>query len=469
MKIITFLSIVAATFAYKVSAKYIEEDVEYPYCSNTQNVVLVEDNVKLGYENGILCTIESMANSLERRGIGPGALPPPSPPEMGGPPPVPLSPPGMENLPSPSSLPGMGGPPSPPSPPDMGGPPSPPSPPPGMGGPPPPPSPPGIGGTPPPPPPGPGYGHVHRPGHKPGHGPGHEHGHGHGPGHKPGHEWTNYMEKIEIVDICPEEFAVKVEGKTYPEPIKVHYYSTTTETERAMNVVLPLGYDESKKYPVLYYLHGIFCDEDTMLVDPMGAMAIYQHLLDEQEAKEMIIVVPNQYAPAPGTEVPQVLDQSYYDGYDNFINDLVDNIMPYIEHHYSVLKGRENTAIYGFSFGGRNSIYIGYTRSDLFGYIGATSPAPGVTEAQDFTSYHKGLLQPEELVAEHPPIVSLISGGTNDTVVGTFPREYHELLEANHQKHVWYDIPGADHDLTAIKTGFYNYLKTVFGILNEKD
>jgi len=142
--------------------------------------------------------------------------------------------------------------------------------------------------------------------------------------------------------------------------------------------------------------------------------------------------------------------------------------MPYMEQHYSILKGRENTAIYGFSMGGRNSIYIGYTRSDLFGYVGATAPAPGVTEAQDMVSYHKGLLQPEELVAEYQPIVSLIAGGTNDTVVGTFPKEYHELLETNHQKHVWYEIPGADHDLTSITTGFYNFIKTLFGVLNEK-
>jgi len=276
----------------------------------------------------------------------------------------------------------------------------------------------------------------------------------------------SYMDKIHIDNICPEEMLVRRDDVTYPDYFKVHYYSTTTETERPMNIILPVGYDESKKYPVLYYLHGIMTDEDTMMEEPLGTIAISSNLLHEHKSKEMIIVVPNQYAPAPGTEVEPVLDQSYYDGYDNFINDLVNDIMPYMEEHYSIATGRENTAICGFSMGGRNALYIGYVRSDLFGWVGAFSPAPGITEATDMMSYHKGLLQPEELVAKYPPIVTMLSCGTSDTVVGTFPKEYHELLEQNKQEHVWYEIPEANHDLTAITTGLYNFIASVFGILN---
>jgi len=278
---------------------------------------------------------------------------------------------------------------------------------------------------------------------------------------------TDYMDKIQVVNLIPNEYMVKRENVTYPQPFKVYYNSTTTETERPMNIVLPNDYDETKQYPVLYYLHGIMCNEDTMLEEELGAVAIYTNLLEDQKAKDMIIVTPYQYAPAPGTAVPPALDQSHYDGYDNFINDLVNDIMPYMEEHYPILTGRENTAIYGFSMGGRNSIYIGYTRSDLFGYIGATSAAPGVVEAEDMFSYHKGLLQPEELVAEHKPIASIIACGTNDTVVGTFPMQYHEILENNNQKHVWYEIPGADHDNIAITTGYYNFISSIFGILDD--
>ncbi|OUM58186.1 carbohydrate esterase family 1 protein [Piromyces sp. E2] len=271
----------------------------------------------------------------------------------------------------------------------------------------------------------------------------------------------------EIENICPVEMISRKEGVEYPLYYTVQYYSQTTQSERPLNVVLPVGYNTSKKYPVLYYLHGIMGDENTMLEEPLGTIAIYQNLLQEKRTKEMIIVVPSQYAPAPGTEVPPSLTQPFYDGYDNFINDLVNDIMPYMEENYSIATGRENTAICGFSFGGRNSLYIGYVRSDLFGYVGAFSPAPGITEAQDMFSFHKGLLQPEQLVAENPPIVTMLSCGTNDTVVGTFPKEYHEILEQNNQKHIWYEIPDADHDLTAITTSYYNFMDSVFGILDE--
>ena len=48
--------------------------------------------------------------------------------------------------------------------------------------------------------------------------------------------------------------------------------------------------------------------------------------------------------------------------YDNFINDLTTDLMPFIEGSFSVAKGRENTAITGFSMGGRESLFIGSGR-----------------------------------------------------------------------------------------------------------
>jgi len=234
-----------------------------------------------------------------------------------------------------------------------------------------------------------------------------------------------------------------------------------------MNVILPVGYDESKKYPVMYYLHGIMWDEDTMLDEKFGTISIYTNLLNQGLTKEMIIVLPNEYAPAPGTAVEPSFDQSYYDGYDNFINDLINDIMPYMEKNYSIATGRENTAISGFSMGGRNSLYIAYSRPDLFGYVGSFSPAPGIFEADDQNGHQDGLMKPEDLVADPPFIVSMLSCGDSDSVVGTFPKQYHEVLENNKQEHVWFETPG-DHDWPAHTAGYYNFLKTVFGVLNEQ-
>ena len=276
---------------------------------------------------------------------------------------------------------------------------------------------------------------------------------------------SDYMSKLQILNSCPMEARTKQDGVKYPTSEKITYHSNTTGTDRQMNIILPVDYDGTKKYPVVYYLHGIFGNEDSMLDET--AIALPVNLYNEGKAKEAIFVLPNTYAPPPGKEVVPDFNQDYFDGYDNFINELIDDIMPYVEQNYSVLTGKENTGLCGFSMGGRNSLYIGYKRPDLFGYVGAFSPAPGVTPGDDFSGHHPGLFQESEFRTDVPPFVTLVSCGTNDSVVGTFPKSYHEILTTNGQEHIWFEVPGADHDDKAIAAGLYNYLSTAFGVLDK--
>ena len=277
----------------------------------------------------------------------------------------------------------------------------------------------------------------------------------------------NYMDKLQVVNTCPYYYRRKKEGVEYPTAQKITYYSKVTETNRKMNIILPVCYSKTKKYPVLYYLHGLMHDEDAMLEDE-STFAIPTNLIKEGKAKEMIMVLPDVYAPAPGAKVDPGYNAKYYLGYDNFLNELVEVIMPYMEVNYPILRGRENTGICGFSMGARCSLYIGYMRSDLFGYIGSFAPAPGITPGEDsFSGYHKGLITEDQFRAEVQPIVSLIDCGTNDTVVGQFPKSYHEILTKNNQKHIWFEVPGADHDWDAISAGLYNFLLLAFCALKN--
>jgi endo-1,4-beta-xylanase len=276
----------------------------------------------------------------------------------------------------------------------------------------------------------------------------------------------SYMAKLNVVNTCPSGADQKKGGVQYGSTTKKTYYSTTTGGNRKCNVILPANYSSSKKYPVMYVLHGIGGNEDSMIGD--NIVAIPANLAAQGKAKEFIIVCPDQYAPAPGTATSFAFNQAYFDGYDNFINDLTKDLMPYIEKNYSVATGRENTAICGFSMGGRNALYIGYARPDLFGYVGAFSPAPGVTPGNDFSGMHKGLFSESDFRIKderYVPYVTLIACGTNDSVVGTFPKSYHEILTRNNQPHVWFEVPGADHDNNAINAGYYNFCSAAFGVL----
>ena len=151
--------------------------------------------------------------------------------------------------------------------------------------------------------------------------------------------------------------------------------------------------------------------------------------------------------------------------YDNFLYDITDSLMPYIEKNFSVKTGRENTAITGFSMGGREALYIGIMRPDVFGYIGAACPAPGITPAQDMFMTHPGNMQESEFKIKdsaYNPYVLMIAGGTNDSVVGTFPEEYHKTLTANNQEHIWISIPGGGHDASCVTPLMYNFIKSAF-------
>ena len=245
----------------------------------------------------------------------------------------------------------------------------------------------------------------------------------------------------------------------------ISYPCKFTGRNKKANVLLPPNYSTDKKYPVLYVNHGIFGSENDMLggwkIENMSV-----NLAKSGEAEEMIIVFTSMYT-SKTSDQPQGMSFNVETttGYDNFLYDLTESLMPYIESHYSCKVGRENTAISGFSMGGREALYIGVMRPDLFGYIGAMSPAPGVTPGSDMFMNHPGNMKESEFKITDPdnqPYVWMIAGGTNDSVVGTFPEQYHKILTTNGQDHIWLSVPGAGHDASCGTPLMYNFLRAIF-------
>lgn len=136
---------------------------------------------------------------------------------------------------------------------------------------------------------------------------------------------------------------------------EVSYYSKTTRTIRKCNVLLPANYSTQKKYPVLYLLHGIGGTHSEWL--NANPTAIIGNLVAEGKASDMIVVMPNVRAAANDSVPQNILSKENTNAFDNFINDLSNDLMPFINSNYSVKQGRENTAIAGLSMGGRIIIY----------------------------------------------------------------------------------------------------------------
>ena len=140
---------------------------------------------------------------------------------------------------------------------------------------------------------------------------------------------------------------------------------------RWMFVYTPPGYDQSgsRKYPVLYLLHG---SNDTAAgwVTVGSANYIFDNLIADAKAKEMIVVMPFGHAVPYGAPRDQAVNNT-----ELFEKYLLEDVMPMIEARFRTKPGRTNRAIAGLSMGGGQSLAIGFNNLGLFSAVAAYSAA----------------------------------------------------------------------------------------------
>lgn len=259
---------------------------------------------------------------------------------------------------------------------------------------------------------------------------------------------------------------------------KIQYPSTVIkEGETVMrnaNICLPKNYDpndKDKRYPVIYICHGIGGNEDGM----KDCANVLWNAVAEGTAEEAILVCPsccaNEYN---GAGSNPFFSLEHYAGYDNFLNDFKECLKPYIDENYNTLTDRENTAICGFSMGGRVTLHLGFALQDTFRYVGAFCPAPGILDFTDNGVTGPGLFTPETFKLEEKyadDTLVMIFKGQNDGTVKTFPQVYHDALVENEVKHTWYhglgmrndgSDGGGGHDGDVYFFGFYNFITRIF-------
>ncbi|MBO7118997.1 MAG: esterase [Bacteroidaceae bacterium] len=152
----------------------------------------------------------------------------------------------------------------------------------------------------------------------------------------------------------------------------VWYDSPTLGMKRRMSIYTPPGYDKGKSYPVLYLLHGAGGDEEAWLT--LGRMAqIIDNLIALGKAKPMIVVTPNGNASDDAGPLETGITQK--DRPKATYEESFADIMKYVNSHYKVKKGADNTALCGLSMGGYHTFRISMLNPGTFGYIGLYSAA----------------------------------------------------------------------------------------------
>jgi enterochelin esterase-like enzyme len=131
-------------------------------------------------------------------------------------------------------------------------------------------------------------------------------------------------------------------------------------------VDLPADYSSStsKRYPVLYFLHGLFENERDWA--ERGGKDILDGMLAKGELQPFIIVCPD----AGKTFYVNSLDGKVR--YEDFF---VQEFIPYIDHHYRTIASPAERGLFGVSMGGFGSLHIGLRHAGLFGAVSAQSAA----------------------------------------------------------------------------------------------
>lgn len=151
-------------------------------------------------------------------------------------------------------------------------------------------------------------------------------------------------------------------------------------TKRRMAVYLPYGYSSStKKYPVIYLLHGSGGDE-TAWADCGRLTQIMDHLIAEGRCEPMIVVMPNgnvDLAAAPGDDPknPNVKPSgnNVSSMFGKFEKSFVPEIVTYVDKNYRTIPDKQHRAIAGLSLGGLHTLYTSLNNPDTFDYVGLFS------------------------------------------------------------------------------------------------
>lgn len=257
----------------------------------------------------------------------------------------------------------------------------------------------------------------------------------------------------------------KIEKITY---ISHDYFGDGAEVEKEANVYLPAGYDESKQYNVLYLMHGIGGDENEwgMTGSTSRVKCIMDNLAYYGDIESFIVVTPNGRSAAN-----HAANGSDYNSFYCFGQELRNDLIPYIESHYSTYAEydengydlsatRDHRAMAGLSMGGMQTINIGIGECmDLFSYFGAFSAAPTSNPASKTAEILKDNTLPIHYFYNICGTEDGIAYPSASAAAKTLPSVCDQFVEG--ENFTWQELPG-NHDFNVWYLGFYNFAQIAF-------
>jgi len=232
----------------------------------------------------------------------------------------------------------------------------------------------------------------------------------------------------------------------------ITYHSKTVGSNRRALVYTPPGFSTEKNYPILYLLHGIGGDEKEWF-DQGTPQVILDNLYAQNKVEPMIVVLPNGRAMKDDRPIGNIFDSVKVAAFTIFENDLLNDLIPYVEKNYPVIADREHRALAGLSMGGGQSLNFGLGNLDYFSWVGGFSSAPNTKALEQL------LPHPDKAATQ----LSLlwISCGDKDNLINISKRT-HDFLEKNSVPHIYQVIPNGYHDFKVWKDNLYQFAQYLF-------
>jgi enterochelin esterase-like enzyme len=285
----------------------------------------------------------------------------------------------------------------------------------------------------------------------------------------------------------PAGFNAKRDNIPHGELTAVHYDSKTLGTRRQIRVYTPPGYSANRKYPVLYLLHGLGWN-DLEWTQVRHANIVIDNLLADGKIQPMVVVFPNgdssmtaaaiaaagrgawmgggaRGGPGGGADAAAAGRGAAMGGdrggagragdFDNwgtpFENDLLKDIIPYVESHYSVYTDREHRALAGLSMGGGQTLNIGLVHVETFAWVGGFSSAPNTRPPAE--------LVPDPAVPKQLKLLWLACGSKDGLI--RISQGVHNYLKEKGVPHVWH-VDGNAHDTPEWENNLYLFSQRIF-------
>ncbi len=141
--------------------------------------------------------------------------------------------------------------------------------------------------------------------------------------------------------------------------------------EQNVSIYLPPSYDAAptKRYPVVYLLHGFGTGKGMWVVDQgINILPILNTLINDGKVREMIVVAPNARNAFNGSFYVNSATTGNWEDY------IFRDVVSYIDANYRTLPRASSRGIAGHSMGGFGAVSIGMKHADVFSAIYALSP-----------------------------------------------------------------------------------------------